>query len=291
LQELFFAAVLRFAIISSCVVQGLVPLGANRTFAQLYGNLTGKDPTTAWQVFIDAVRGLRGGISSDDPFGGMPTVVTALAIQSRWCRMEVALAKRARRPMVVLDALFDKEPRSSPFLADLPSIRISAETLASNPQLERVANFIALEVLRFLHAQLQLRLLKEAKLVSVDSILLPRQPELSDIAACLNESTSPSRVFVHPDPSLSAEESEDYAAFGATFTTPIGICSKKLVGLHLEYQFLWAMRKRSGPWASLDCTLRTRCELWPARQLAAGATLVYGGALGSGPGQFHRSII
>lgn len=70
------------------VAQGLVPLGANGTFAQLYGNLTDKDPTTAWQAFIDAVRGLPGGISSDDPFGGMTTVETALAIQPRSHRLQ-----------------------------------------------------------------------------------------------------------------------------------------------------------------------------------------------------------
>ena len=58
-------------------------------------------------------------------------------VASPWCRMEVAMAKRARRPMVVLDALFDKEARSSPFLANLPSIEIAADTIAADPRLER----------------------------------------------------------------------------------------------------------------------------------------------------------
>jgi hypothetical protein len=66
----------------------LVPLGLNGTFARLYGDLTGKDPTTAWQAFIDAVQGLPGGVSSDDPFGGMTTVETALAFQPRSHRLQ-----------------------------------------------------------------------------------------------------------------------------------------------------------------------------------------------------------
>src|SRR5438105_13670507 len=57
-------------------------------------------------------------------------------VSSPWCRMEVALAKQARRPMVVLDALVDKESRSSPFLANLPSIRINADTIGDTTQLE-----------------------------------------------------------------------------------------------------------------------------------------------------------
>jgi hypothetical protein len=84
----FISWLLSQNIALATVAHGLVPLGANGTFAQLYGNLTGEDPTTAWQAFIDAVRGLRGGISSDDPFGGMTTVETALAIQSRSHRLQ-----------------------------------------------------------------------------------------------------------------------------------------------------------------------------------------------------------
>ena len=83
----FISWLLSQNIALATVAQGLAPLGANGTFAQLYGNLTGKDPTTAWQAFIDAVRELRGGISTDDPFGGMPSVETALAIQRRSQRL------------------------------------------------------------------------------------------------------------------------------------------------------------------------------------------------------------
>jgi hypothetical protein len=61
------------------IAQGLVTLGAGGTFAQLYGNLTGNDPGTAWLTFMGAVQGLNGGVTTDDPFGAMASVRTALA--------------------------------------------------------------------------------------------------------------------------------------------------------------------------------------------------------------------
>src|SRR5262249_36324310 len=50
-------------------------------------------------------------------------------------------------------------------------------------QLDRVANFIGLEVLRFLYGHTQLQALKEQKLIPPEAILLPRPPEPLDIAA------------------------------------------------------------------------------------------------------------
>jgi hypothetical protein len=61
------------------IAQGLVPLGATGTFAQLYSNLTNNDPATAWLTFMGAVRGLNNGVTSDDPFGAMGSVQTAIA--------------------------------------------------------------------------------------------------------------------------------------------------------------------------------------------------------------------
>jgi hypothetical protein len=84
----FISWLLSQNIALATIAQGLVPLGPNGTFARLYGDLTGKDPTTAWQAFIDAVQGLPGGVSSDDPFGGMTTVETALAFQPRSHRLQ-----------------------------------------------------------------------------------------------------------------------------------------------------------------------------------------------------------
>lgn len=67
-----------FALTS--IAQGLLALGTHATFAHLYDNLTHtNNPHTAWLTFMGAVRGLNGGVTSDDPFGAGASVLTALA--------------------------------------------------------------------------------------------------------------------------------------------------------------------------------------------------------------------
>lgn len=214
-------------------------------------------------------------------------------VSSPWCRMEVALAKRARRPMVVLDALVDKESRSSPFLVNLPSIRVAADTIAADAQLERVANFLGLEILRFLHAQLQLQLLQKQGLVNDRAILLPRQPEPRDLFGVLEKSElapATSLVFVHPDPVLSAEESEEYSAYKATFTTPTSVWSKKLDDLQLGISVSSGDADEARRLGLSGLHLEDAARVIARQALAAGATLVYGGALGTGPGQFAEAL-
>ena len=80
-------------------------------------------------------------------------------VSSPWCSKELALAKRNRRPIVVIDALTGTEPRSSVFMSNLPSIRMDPREI-SDVQLDRVANFVGLEVLRFLYCEAHLELLK-----------------------------------------------------------------------------------------------------------------------------------
>jgi SLOG cluster2/TIR domain len=206
-------------------------------------------------------------------------------VASPWCRKEVALAKQARRPMAVLDALVDKEARSSPFLANLPSIRIGVDTIDDTAQLERIANFLGLEVLRFLHAERQLHLLKQQNLVAEHAILLPRQPEPRDLAVLLG-ATVPSRTFVHPDPVLSAEESEEYAAYRANFITPTSVWSKKLTGLQLGISVsLGDPKEERALGLSSPLHVEDATRIVARQALAAGATLVYGGALAMKPGQ------
>jgi hypothetical protein len=214
-------------------------------------------------------------------------------VASPWCRKEVALAKQKRRPMAVLDALVDKESRSSPFLANLPSIRIDVGRIDDETQLERVANFAVLEVLRFLHAGRQLDLLKQQNLVEEHAVLLPRQPELRDLAVLLGNPVL-SRTFVHPDPVLSVEEAAEYTAYQASFKTPTTLSPKRLIGLKLGISVSLGdeFEERAlglSPLLHLEDATRV-----VARQaIAAGATLVYGGALAmkpGAPGQFTETL-
>jgi hypothetical protein len=55
----------------SAIATAMVGLGNAGTFAQLYHALGLGDPTQAWPTFHAAVQALPGGVTSDDPFGGI----------------------------------------------------------------------------------------------------------------------------------------------------------------------------------------------------------------------------
>jgi hypothetical protein len=114
---------------------------------------------------------------------------------------------------------------------------------------------------------------------SIALILLPRQPEPRDLAVLLCASV-PSRTFVHPDPVLSAEESDEYAAYQATFMTPTSVWSKKLTGLQLGISVsLGDPKEERALGLSSLLHLEDATRIVARQALAAGATLVYGGAL------------
>src|SRR5882757_11122654 len=53
------------------IAPAMVSLGDNGTLAQLYANLTSDSQQNAWPLFQSAVEALPGGITNDDPFGGV----------------------------------------------------------------------------------------------------------------------------------------------------------------------------------------------------------------------------
>lgn len=205
-------------------------------------------------------------------------------VGSPWCRRELALAKRERRPMVVLDALAQREPRSSPLLAHLPSMRLADDQL-DEAALERAANFVGFEVLRYLYASAQLRLLQEAGQLPVDSILLTRPPEARDLGpvvrAAAGAGVAPP-VLVHPDPVMSAEEAAELEALGAVLATPTGLWGRRLE------RFPLGLSLSPGDPAELTglglspLHVEDAMRVIARQALAAGATLHYGGHLAPG---------
>lgn len=74
----FISWLLSQSLTLPAIAQALVPLGAGGTFAQLYASLIGKDATQAWTDFMAAIQALPGGVTSDDPFGALPSTQTVL---------------------------------------------------------------------------------------------------------------------------------------------------------------------------------------------------------------------
>jgi hypothetical protein len=206
-------------------------------------------------------------------------------LSSPWCRKELALAKRAGRPIVVVDALTGVEARSSPFMAYLPSIRMNPQQNGEEVLL-RITNFIGLEVLKFLHGEQQLTLLKAQGTFPSNSVLLVRPPEARDLAITLRASSemkedNRSSVFVHPDPVLAAEEIEDLSFYPATLVTPITAWSKRLEGIRLGISASAGEVEELATLGLSTLHLEDAVRVLARQALAAGATLVYGGALGS----------
>jgi SLOG cluster2/TIR domain len=207
-------------------------------------------------------------------------------VASPWCRKELAMAKRARRPMVVIDALTGTEARSSPFLSNLPSIRLNPKE-ATMEALDRVTNFIGLEVLRFLHAKRQLALLRDQGSFPHDAVLLARPPEARDLALTIHDGrgggpAKSGRVFAHPDPVLAAEEAEDFSFYPATLVTPTSVWQKRLNGLRLGISASSAGELENAAIGLSELHIEAAVRVFARQALAGGATLVYGGALSPG---------
>jgi hypothetical protein len=199
-------------------------------------------------------------------------------VSSQWCRMELDLAKHSRRPMVIVDALTGLEPRSSQLLVNLPSVRMSSSEVDDVSTLERVTNFVGLEVVRYLYGQAQLELLRERKLVPDGAILLTRPPELRDLHAILGAVAVPT-VVIYPDPVLSAEESADLAPFAAKFLTPISLWGRRLDGKRIG---LSIGDPDSAELLALGLSnqhIADAARIIARQVLAAGGRVVYGGTL------------
>ena len=200
-------------------------------------------------------------------------------VASPWCLMELALAKKHQRPMVVVDALSGTEPRSSSLLSNLPGIRLDPAS-SDDARLERVGNFIGLEVLRFLYGKAQLDALKQQSLVPPDAVLLPRPPEPRDFSARpAGAQPGKAQVFVYPDPVLNQEEAAEYASYGASLATPISLHAKRLAGLRLGISVAAGNKPEEAALGISSLHVEDATRVVARQALAAGATLVYGGAL------------
>ena len=197
-------------------------------------------------------------------------------VSSPWCRMELEIAKRGRRPMVVVDALSTREQRSSPLLANLPSVRLAEDETASADRLNWVTTSIALEVLRSLYAGKQLELLKQDGLVAPEAILLSRPPEMRDVIAMRD--ARPATVL-YPDPAVTAEEAADLEKVSATFRTPTTLWGQCLAGRRIGLSI------GDPDAAELKALGLSKTHIDDASRiigrmvLASGGSVVYGGTL------------
>ncbi|WP_425404107.1 TIR domain-containing protein [Hwanghaeella sp.] len=252
--------------------------------------------TLSAETFFDRVSIQKGdGISKELEANihdaALVAVRTDRYVQSPWCRQELALAKRNGRPIVVVDALRGTEARSSPLLVNLPSIRLDANVGKQEGEapegISNAVTFVALQTLRFLYTVEKIAGLKEMGVVPESAVLLPRAPDHDDLFAAsggMLPDHASGTMFVYPDPVVGAEEAEYIQKHCAALITPSGAWGSFLSDTPIGISVGTVGEKALYPIGISDLHINDATRTLAQHLLAAGAHLVYGGALElSGP--------
>lgn len=147
-----------------------------------------------------------------------------------WCQKEVILAKRYRRPLIVIDILEAFEDRMFPYLGNIPSIRLSTFDFNDKRALYTIIESALLETLRCYYANEYLEFLKQQELIPREALVLTRPPELMDIGLFMNDYSNDMKA-IYPDPPLESDEVVLIQNESQIFFTPLTTESIKLHGL------------------------------------------------------------
>lgn len=159
----------------------------------LVDHLKASQPVGTWVDSGDIEAGSRFAKSIEKGIKdtALLSVLTDAYASREWCRKEVLLAKKHQRPVVVVDALRQREIRSFPYAGNVPVLRWGGK-----PQ--EAVDLLLKESLRHQHA---LELLKQRKAPGDE--LLPSAPELLTVMQLPQASS-----VLYPDPPLGHEELE-----------------------------------------------------------------------------------
>ncbi len=135
-------------------------------------------------------------------------IVTDSYSSRSWCRKEVLFAKHHQRPVVIVDAVQERETRRFPYSGNTPVIRWKANDA------QGVVDLLLREVLRHTYAEESLKQRKR----ETDRVL-PGGPELVTIVHLMKDKDQP--VVLYPDPLLGPEELEVLERTGVRVETPL----------------------------------------------------------------------
>jgi hypothetical protein len=264
----------------------------------------------ALNTFFDAIDIAAGFEFENEINAGIDSaafvVVHTDAYASRvWCQHEVIRAKRHLRPIVVVHAIEEGEPRSFPYIGNVPTIRWRPDDTS---RLEAVIGLVLREVLRAEYFQQHFDDLKKLFDVPDEVRALPRAPELLTSLALRSESGQVP-FFVYPDPPLAKLELDLLTELDPNLrvTTPTLLFARPsqplaMAGRNLEkaaaYWRIALSVSDAGRSVSKELSmsgdsylmlrgfshthLRDAAAEFARFLLAAGATLAYGGDLRQG---------
>jgi SLOG cluster2/TIR domain len=177
-----------------------------RVVRALLAHLIADQPEKTWfdssdiQSGSQFARAIERGISDT----ALVAIVTDSYSSRSWCRREVLLAKQYQRPVVVVDAVRDREIRSFPYAGNAPVIRW-------NGCAEDVVDLLLRETLRHAYAAESLKQRKRP-----GDEVLPAGPELVTIVH-----RDKAHPVLYPDPPLGPEELAVLASSGIRVETPL----------------------------------------------------------------------
>ena len=232
----------------------------------LMQHLKEDQPVEAWVDSGDIESGSKfsEAIAKGVRRGTVLVVLTDQYATREWCRREVLLAKAHQRPVAVVNALVKHDARSFPYLGNVPVLRWDGSP-------ERAIDLALKETLHHLHAQRVL----EGSCEPGETVFV-RAPELVTLVGL-----PPGSRVLYPDPPVGDEESALLAKTGVVFGTPLQrwARAKSLGGSRLALSMSESTDIRSRGW---DLAHLERVMLEISRYLLVqGATLAYGGHLGS----------
>ncbi len=172
----------------------------------LLGHLTVEHPEKTWFDSGDIASGSRFAIEIEKGVknAALLALVTDSYSSRSWCRREVLLAKHHQRPVVLVDAIQEREVRSFPYAGNVPVIRWKGQ-----PQ--DAVDLLLRENLRHVYAMESLQQCKRP-----DDFVLPAGPELLTVLH-----RKQNQKVLYPDPPLGAEEVAVLSAAGVTVETPL----------------------------------------------------------------------
>jgi hypothetical protein len=177
-----------------------------RVVKSLLAHLTATQPEKTWFDSGDIASGsvfakeIERGVAD----AALLAVITDSYSSRSWCRREILFAKRHQRPVVVVDAVQEREVRSFPYVGNVPVIRWKG-----NPP--DVVDLLLRETLRHAYAEESLTQRKRA-----DDDVLPAGPELVTLVH-----RDKRRPLLYPDPPLGPEELAVLEATGIRVETPL----------------------------------------------------------------------
>jgi len=177
-----------------------------RVVKSLLAHLTANQPQKTWfdsgdiEVGSRFAKEIEGGVED----AALLAVLTDSYSSRSWCRREVLLAKHFQRPVVVVDAVQDREVRSFPYVGNVPVVRWKGDA-------QEVIDLLLREALRQAFAADSLRKRKQP-----GDVVLPAGPELLTLVH-----RKPDEVVLYPDPPLGAEELAVIEKTGIRVETPL----------------------------------------------------------------------